>query len=80
MTSNEQPATSGAKVGDTEAQLGSAGSEQKDLELFEILKENIPYAYVIECLTLLQQLKTRLQSDIYRGILLEVVQRICNDV
>ena len=33
-----------------------------------------------ECLTLLKQLELRLQSDIYRGILLEVVQRIITDV
>ena len=48
---------------------------------FEILQEEtIPYGYVTDCLALLQQLKARLQSDIYRGILLEVVQRIINDV
>ena len=34
----------------------------------------------MESLSLFQQLNARLQSDIYRGILLEVVQRIINDI
>ena len=41
---------------------------------FELLEEeSIPYSYVVECLELLRKLEKRLQSDIYRGILLEVV-------
>ena len=49
-------------------------------EEIKILEETIPYQYVNECLQILKQLNKRLQSDIYRGILLEVVQRIITDV
>ena len=35
--------------------------------------ESIPYNYILECKKLLDDLEPRLQPDIYRGILLEVV-------
>jgi len=54
--------------------MAATASMTKDKNEFEILQEeSIPYGYVTECLGLLEQLKARLQSDIYRGILLEVV-------
>lgn len=70
---------SGAKVhiDDPEAQ-GADDALDNQFEI--ILDESIPYGYVSECLHLLKELEKRLQSDIYRGILLEVVQRISNEV
>ena len=79
LTTDES--NSGAKVytGDSNDQERGQKPNQVDSE-FEILTETIPYSYITECLHLLKQLESRLQSDIYRGVLLEVVQRISNDI
>ena len=72
--------TAGAKV-HMDNMADEEASPDRKIELeFEILEQTIPYSYVTECLSLLRQLELRLQSDIYRGILLEVVQRIITDV
>lgn len=65
---------------DPEALGANGGADAIDNQFEIILDESIPYGYVTECLHLLQELEKRLQSDIYRGILLEVVQRISNEV
>ena len=54
--------TSGAKVFAADS---AAASQETEME-FQILEETIPYSYVNECLSLLKQLESRLQSDIYR--------------
>ena len=65
---------------DTITKLLVADEEQADPEAakisnndFDIIEESIPYAYVVECHSLLKELEMRLKTDIYRGILLEVV-------
>ena len=80
-TDESNPGGAKVYINDTNANEDDteAGLELADEEI-KILEETIPYQYVNECLQILKQLNKRLQSDIYRGILLEVVQRIITDV
>ena len=66
--------------GDASAKVADASDPEAGTLDFTVLEETIPHMYIRECLSLLRQLELRLQADIYRGILLEVVQRIIGDI
>ena len=79
LLKQDPPEISGSKVAFEDDP--ESGQQERSLDI-EILDdgETIPYNYIRDCREQLGELEARLQSDIYRGILLEVVQRILSDV
>ncbi|CDW76946.1 UNKNOWN [Stylonychia lemnae] len=44
-----------------------------------ITKENLPFQFITKLIEILQKLQKRINPDIYRGLLLEVVQRVYSE-
>ena len=56
------------------------GSDDDDLDEDTTGDGRVPFVFVVKARRILSEVEKRLSSDIYRGIMLEVVQRVVTDI